>query len=719
MLAGYLNAHLLTDQARFLLAQLHIDSLRDKTSTKLIKKALEALPKGSNALDGAYRGAMQRVDDQMEGFRILAKQLLGWLTYSERLMTVEEVQHALAIEPGTPDFDEENLGDIDEVVGFCAGLVIVDEETQIIRLVHYTTQEYFRRNGDRILASARQEIAISCLTYLLYDIFGTGWFHEAEEGNNSGGDEWEIGERYGWQSFESVKARAQKYPFLKYASRYWATHARICEQQNVKTLTMSLAKDERRISSASQVMLSVNQDALSYELDITKSRHPLTAMHVIAYLGYPEMIKELLSHGFEVNSKDLAHRTPLWYAAHQGHEAVVELLLSQSHIEVNSKDDPDDTALHVAAALGHEAIVKLLISRTDVEVNSKDQHGRTALHRAALGGHASIVKLLLGCFNIDVNSKDDYGSRPLHKAAKFGHAVVLKLLISHTDLDVNLEDIVGHTALHEAVRCGDASIVELLLGCFNIDVDSKDEYGSTLLHRAAGLGHAAVLKLLISHTNLDVNAENSLGSTALHNAARFGHASIVELLLGCFNIDVNLKDNYGSTPLHEAAKPFIFTVQQDNESLMTMLLGHIAIEVNPKNSLGATPLALAIVYGHVAAIQLLCARPDVDLDPRDDQGRDVYALVKENKSFLSRFEEMLESFGPEEEEKLAEESNGVFKGSPSHDRIQSKLVPKQEECLEILRTAIEARARDRLHRIQVAEGSVDMELIPPISDESL
>ena len=708
MLAGYLNAHLLTDQARFLLAQLHIDSLRDKTSTKLIKKALEALPKGSNALDGAYRGAMQRVDDQMEGFRILAKQLLGWLTYSERLMTIEEVQHALAIEPGTPDFDEDNLGDIDEVVGFCAGLVIVDEETQVIRLAHYTTQEFFRRNGDSILASARQEIAISCLTYLLYDKFGAGWTHEAEQENNFGGDKWRIGELYGWQSFDPVEA--QEYPFLKYASRYWATHARTCEQQNVKALTMSLAKDERRVSSAGQVIFSM--DLNTHYLHKTKLR-PLTAMHVFAYLGYPEMIVELLSHGFEVNSKDFVHRTPLWYAAHQGHEAVVELLLSQSHIEVNSKDDSDDTALHVAAALGHEATVKLLISHTDLDVNLGDIFDRTALHEAIRYGHASIVELLLGCFNIDVNSKDYCGSTLLHGAAELGHAVVLKLLISHTDLDVNLGDIFGRTALHEAVRCGHASIVELLLGCFNIDVNSKDEYGSTLLHGAAGLGHAAVLKLLISHTNLDVNSENNLGSTALHEAAKYGHASIVELLLGCFNMDVNSKNNDGSTPLHMAADPFSFfqnDLKQDYEAVISMLLGHIAIEVNPKNSLGATPLALAIVYGHVAAVQLLCARPDVDLDPRDDQGRDLYALAKENHVYSIRIEEV-------ELEHEGQYGHVVEEESLSADEeMPSKISPRQEGYLEILRTAIEARARDR---VQVAESSVDMELIPPISDESL
>lgn len=152
-----------------------MDSLRDKASPKLIKKALELLPTGSDALDIAYHGAMQRIENQMQGCRHDAKRLLGWLTFSERLMTVKEVQHALAIEPRTPEFDKEDLSDINEIVGFCAGLVIVDDERQIIRLVHYTTQDYFRRNGERLLGFAHQDIAISCLTYLLYEKFtGTG-----------------------------------------------------------------------------------------------------------------------------------------------------------------------------------------------------------------------------------------------------------------------------------------------------------------------------------------------------------------------------------------------------------------------------------------------------------------------------------------------------------------------------------------------------------------
>lgn len=451
---------LLTDRARFLLAQLHMDSLRDKTSSKLIRKALEILPKGSDALDLAYHGAMQRVEDQMEGVRVLAKQLLGWLTYSERLMTVEEIQHALAVEPGTPDFDEDNLGDIDEIVGFCAGLVIIDEETQIIRLVHYTTQEYFRRNGDKILTSAQQDIAISCLTYLLYEEYRDGWVVEVEkeeniEGDNGGDaprneDEYEDEDFFRpWsgKSRKSVEARVQKHPFLEYAARYWVTHAILCEQPNVTELMMTLVKDDRRVSSASQVLFFLDREFDILEMfDRIKSRSSLSAMHVLAYLGFEEMISELLNHGIEADDEDSAQRTPLWWAASRGHHAAVELLLSQNHVNANNRGLAYDetcnqvsarTPLGMVAESGKDKVVKLLIEREDVDVNLSDGYGNSPLSLAARGGHGTVVELLLTRRDIDVNLTNSLDEVPLSLAAFHGREDIVKQLLKREHVQIN------------------------------------------------------------------------------------------------------------------------------------------------------------------------------------------------------------------------------------------------------------------------------------------
>jgi hypothetical protein len=113
-----------------------------KRSPKAIRTALEKLPKGSEAYDQAYREAMERIEGQTADYEILAKQVLSWITCAMRPLTTLELQHALAVEVGESELDQENLPEIEDMVSVCAGLVTVDEESHIIRLVHYTTQEF-------------------------------------------------------------------------------------------------------------------------------------------------------------------------------------------------------------------------------------------------------------------------------------------------------------------------------------------------------------------------------------------------------------------------------------------------------------------------------------------------------------------------------------------------------------------------------------------------
>lgn len=67
--------------ARFLLAQLHMDSLATKGTCKAVRKALEALPKG---LDNTYDEAMERIEKQNKDDQELAKRVLYWICYALR-----------------------------------------------------------------------------------------------------------------------------------------------------------------------------------------------------------------------------------------------------------------------------------------------------------------------------------------------------------------------------------------------------------------------------------------------------------------------------------------------------------------------------------------------------------------------------------------------------------------------------------------------------------
>jgi hypothetical protein len=130
------------DSTRFLLAQLHLDLLKAKPSFKAVRTALKNLATGSGAYDDAYNDAMKRIEGQLEEEEQLAKQVLSWISCAQRPPTVKELQHALSVEVGEPTLDEENLL-LADMVSVCAGLVTIDEASNIIRLVHYTAQEYF------------------------------------------------------------------------------------------------------------------------------------------------------------------------------------------------------------------------------------------------------------------------------------------------------------------------------------------------------------------------------------------------------------------------------------------------------------------------------------------------------------------------------------------------------------------------------------------------
>ncbi|KAH6668467.1 hypothetical protein B0J14DRAFT_518928, partial [Halenospora varia] len=112
---------------------------------------------------------MERIDRQKSGLQLLAKKVISWITCAKRPLTTSELQHALAVNIGDPCLDKENLREIDDMVSVCAGLVTVDEESNIIRLVHYTTQEYFERTAKRWFPDAETDISMTCVTYLSFD----------------------------------------------------------------------------------------------------------------------------------------------------------------------------------------------------------------------------------------------------------------------------------------------------------------------------------------------------------------------------------------------------------------------------------------------------------------------------------------------------------------------------------------------------------------------
>ncbi|KAK9850017.1 Nucleoside phosphorylase [Penicillium brevicompactum] len=652
----------------FLLARLYIDSLACKITPKAIKQTLRELDTMSQAnnddarskvLDNAYEGAMERIQNQVKDRRDLALQVLLWISCAERRLTSTELQHAIGVEENTSEFDNENISDIGLIVSTSAGLVIVDKESDIIRLVHHTTQEYFQRTSQRWFPEAHLQMTKVCIVYLRFEDFKSG---ECD-------DKW------------TYEERLRLHPFYEYASTEWGYHA--AKSALAQELAIELFKDTAKIAACTQVMRSRYgtfysdpskmtglhlsawfglYETASLLLDMRnivgsqisppppefsandiniecRDHLQQTPLHYAAFWGYEAVVKLLLVNGAEIESRDYIQQTPFCGAANNGKEAVVKLLL-ENGAQIDTRDSNNRTPLSHAAESGHDFGVKLLLEH-NADIKSRDMYNQTPLFHAAISGQEEVVQLLLAR-NASLECRDTHNQTPLTRAAENGHDAMVKLLLAN-NAETETRDINGRTPLAYASENGHQSVVNLLLEQ-NSDTESRDKNGQTALSLAAENGHETVVKLLLEHNGqiesqdknnqvpLDYAAWNghttviklllahgaksdhrdNQDRTPLHSAAENGHEAVVELLLEQHNMNPDYQDNEGWIPLHSAAS-------HGHEAVVKLLLEYGA-EIDCRNMDGLTPLHSAADCGHVAAMKLLLEQHNIQPDYQDNKG---------------------------------------------------------------------------------------------------
>ena len=346
----------------------------------------------------------------------LATRVLLWITCAMRPLTISELQHAMAVEVGDSELDEENIPQVEDIVSVCAGLVTIDKESGIIRLVHYTTQQYFERTQQKWFPNAETNITIFCVTYLLFDAFDSGRC----------------------QTDTEFEERLQLYQLYDYAAQNWGHHARVASAE-VEQLVLHLLESEAKVSSSSQAIMTTSNGYFMGRIKVSKKT---AGLHLAAHFGLSKATIALLEHGHEQNSKDGYGLTALSHAAGNGYEAVVKLLLMRDGVDLNSRDRFGRTALSRAARNGHETVVKLLLAKDGVDLNSRDMREQTALSQAAEKGHEAVVKLLLAKDRVHLNARDDTRRTALVYAVEKGHEAVVKLLLAKDGVDQNSVEIV-------------------------------------------------------------------------------------------------------------------------------------------------------------------------------------------------------------------------------------------------------------------------------------
>lgn len=546
-----------------------MDSLLDKRTKKRVQYTLDTLSKGSEALGKAYDDVMERVNGQLPHDSALAINVLSWIVHAKRPLTTEEIAHALAVQPEDEELDMDNMFDVEDIVSVCAGLVVVDEESDIIRLVHHTTQEYFEQARED-WNHVQLMIASTCLTYLSFGVFRSGSCSTEED-------------------FES---RLVQNPFLDYAARYWGIHT-LTVQEEVCNIACSFLRRSSSVSCAMQAMSirTKNGDYLRWY------RKEGTGLHLTAQFGLLSLSEELLSSAERdatfIDSRDSLGQTSLLLAAEYGHDAVAKLLLDKG-AEVNAQcnDYGYCNALQAASCRGHTQMVKLLLEE-GAEVNA--QGGvvwGNALEPASFGGHKEIVELLLDK-GAEANAQGQEYCNALHAASVQGHNEIVKLLLDKGAETNGSGDF--SIALGTASAQGYKQIVKLLLDN-GAKVNAQHESFGTVRQVASSAGHEAIVKLLLDK-GAEVNAKaGDYYGNALYAASAEGHDKIVKLLHDN-GAEVNAR-NAGCYNVIEIASA------KGHEKVVKLLLD-TGTEIEMQDGFYDKPLKAASAEGHEQIVKLL------------------------------------------------------------------------------------------------------------------
>ncbi len=230
----------------------------------------EALLTMPTTLHDAIEETLVRIDRQPISRRRLGLKTLMWISHSTRPLTVAELSDALTIRSGQTDLNPRYRPAKESIIECCLGLVTADEESSTIRLVHFSIQEYFRDQPEKVSLPAEEEIAEMCLTYLFFDSFASGCCQE----------------RY------SVEKRIRKYPFLGYVARNWGHHVRQSKADKIKALAFRLLRSPSRRSCAAQIMRFVQgYKWLYWEPDEANSCNEL---HLTSYFGLDDAARQIL-----------------------------------------------------------------------------------------------------------------------------------------------------------------------------------------------------------------------------------------------------------------------------------------------------------------------------------------------------------------------------------------------------------------------------------------
>lgn len=478
-------------QPSFLAAEMRLNTIGFVLTAQDLTAALES---GFSDPTALYSETLSRIRGQHAQKAELALRVLGWLSVVKRPLTIRELCHVLAIQPGKHVFSAGQMPAADIVINSCFGLAIRDSYTDQVRLLHYTLLEFIEQHG---LASINHKTVVeTCLTCLSAPELEELVFKVPPTASRLAAMHMRI---------------LRTLPFTSYAANHWLDHMcadfesleflvtylaisnkvvpwlRILDFHNPKRLrrlfTWPIFGRDPGAESCSGIRVAL---ALGWRTSLQQivTRKDIGVADFDIMLtsaldkGSSELSEMLLAYGFDHSSTDdngegLIHQAVL----HDFPTAIS--ILAKYGADVDQRNLKGETPLQVSLLSGQEDCSAALL-QYGASVDERDASGKTILS-TALCSRASIdlVNAILSR-NPSINSQNAMGETQLHQVLQYGdhdvtqESIVKTLLRRRADLEMSTAD--GHTVLHYAcIWSSPPAIIDMILVKYTDDLKRPQE----------------------------------------------------------------------------------------------------------------------------------------------------------------------------------------------------------------------------------------------------
>ncbi|KAK0748225.1 hypothetical protein B0T21DRAFT_18803 [Apiosordaria backusii] len=645
LIVEILDALLEGAQGMFLWVALQIAALcqEENQNDADIRRALKNLPKD---LHETFSRILGKASAKAKGYQT---RVLEVLTTVYRPLTTEELREALSVMPGNCAWNPEQLiSDIYAVLASCGSLVVVDEESLTVRIIHQSVVKFlfgeFEDSAQSVITreGAARSVAEIVITYLSFDVFKAQLttfvapqiaasaapskiIHSMDLPQNIRDTavrllrsrkqpEFNMGKILVESSKPSPRQSYQT--FYPYAKANWIEHSKFLSTENASMveLLLTVAKQE--------VVLDKDNTLLDWA---STHNHNLILGAFIGENKPADLLRAIEREHDTIVIGNLLHKYNFLWNHRTFHRVLWKAVSSRNNMQIYQF--MFDRIIHYGM---NTAILGQLLQ---MAVWQKDGHMRSMLLSESL--KPKIFKMI-STKTIRIEYLDPEGRSILNEAcARCDTAMIRFLLDTGTDINAARKTRSGDTPLLTATTLWSTDVAELLIDN-KANLEATNYVGDTPLIRAARYGRKDMIRFLLDK-GADPNAKNQDGYTVLMYSIRnlADRPQVLDALSDAqadlAHIEMILKSGRATIPnvAIDGRTALSYAAERGAYSIIYLLLKEGAhINIDHKDKLERTALMYAALKGRERAVELLlgaCASPHL----KDINGRTAMSYAAE------------------------------------------------------------------------------------------